>query len=121
MARCNVRYVDVFPAFAAPQNDVGYAAMSGHLADTAKTTKLTQCMVRPCGARDFDELVVSGLASMYQTSDWSIAPGHHGYQRACELISGQASAGYQGHQGSRAPGRPNLHLLSFSRRPRRVS
>ena len=32
-------------------------------------------MVRPCGARDFDELVVSGLASMYQTSDWSICFG----------------------------------------------
>jgi hypothetical protein len=27
---------------------------------------------------------VSGLASMYQTSDWSLAPGRHGYQRACE-------------------------------------
>src|SRR5262249_43270742 len=28
---------------------------------------------------DFDELVASGLASMYQTSDWSLAPGRHGY------------------------------------------
>ena len=39
----------------------------------------------------FVELVVSGLASMYPASDWSLAPGHHGYQRAGELISGQAS------------------------------
>ena len=30
---------------------------------------------------------------MYPASDWSIAPGHHGYQRACDLISGQASSG----------------------------
>ena len=60
---------------------------------------------------NFDEPAVSGLASMYPASDWSIAPGHHGYQRACELISGQASAGQMGHQGSQAPGRPNLHLL----------
>src|SRR6516162_1525532 len=62
---------------------------------------------------NFDEPAVSGLASMYPASDWSIAPGHHGYQRACELISGQASAGQMGHQGSQAPGRPNLHLLSI--------
>src|ERR1700720_1486533 len=30
---------------------------------------------------------------MYQTSDWSLAPGRHGYQRACELISGKGSSG----------------------------
>ena len=36
----------------------------------------------------------SGLASMYPASDWSVAcSGHHGYQRACGLISGQASIG----------------------------
>jgi len=40
---------------------------------------------------DFAELAVSGLASMYPAFDWSIfAPGHHGYQRACDLISGKA-------------------------------
>jgi hypothetical protein len=43
---------------------------------------------------DFAELAVSGLASMYPVSDWScFAPDHHGYQRACVLISGQASIG----------------------------
>jgi hypothetical protein len=41
---------------------------------------------------DFAELAVSGLASMYPVSDWScFAPDHHGYQRACDLINGQAS------------------------------
>jgi hypothetical protein len=48
------------------------------------------------------------------------APGHHGYQRACDLISGQASMGHFGHQGSHAPGRTNLHVVLSSRRPRQV-
>jgi hypothetical protein len=41
------------------------------------------------------------------------APGHHGYQRACDLLNGQALAGHLGHQCSHAPGRPNLHLSYF--------
>jgi hypothetical protein len=42
----------------------------------------------------FVGLVVSGLASMYPVSSWScFAPDHHGYQRACVLITGQASIG----------------------------
>src|SRR5260221_2021393 len=54
-------------------------------------------MVRPRVARRFRRIGGGGLASMYPASDWSIgacgAPGHHGYQRACVLISGQASIG----------------------------
>ena len=43
---------------------------------------------------DFAELAVCGLASMYPVSDWScFASDHHGYQRACDLITGQASIG----------------------------
>ena len=42
---------------------------------------------------DFAELAVSGLASMYPAFDWSVAPGHHGYQRACDLIMRQTSIG----------------------------
>ena len=35
---------------------------------------------------DFNELVVSGLASMYPAFGWRrFAPGHHGYQRVCDL------------------------------------
>jgi hypothetical protein len=34
----------------------------------------------------------------------SCAPGHHGYQRACDLITGKASRGHLGHQCSHAPG-----------------
>ena len=44
----------------------------------------------------FVDLVVSGLASMYPVSSWSyFAPDHHGYQRACDLINGQASTGHR--------------------------
>jgi hypothetical protein len=44
--------------------------------------------------------------------DWSVVlRAHHGYQRACVLITGQASMDHLGHQVSHAPGRPNLHLL----------
>jgi len=96
------------------------SAYVGHRIGITECPLLTQCMVRPCVARRFDELVVSGLASMYQTSDWSLAPGHHGYQRA-GVISGKASTDHLGHQCSHAPGRPNLHLISSSRRPRRVT
>src|ERR1700722_13819781 len=48
-------------------------------------------MVRPCVARELCRFGGSGLASMYPAFDWSVAPGHHGYQRACDLISGKAS------------------------------
>jgi hypothetical protein len=33
---------------------------------------------------------------LHRIFDWSVAPGHHGYQRACVLISGQASTGPSG-------------------------
>src|SRR6516225_4645798 len=35
-------------------------------------TKMTQCMVRPCGARGFVNSGRCGLASMYPASDWSV-------------------------------------------------
>ena len=43
--------------------DPGQARLAGVL--------LTQCMVRPCVARSFVDLVF-GLASMYPASDWSV-------------------------------------------------
>ena len=65
---------------------------------------------------------VSGLASMYPAFGWSIA------LRAIMDISARAISladrprqGHSGHQCSHAPGRPNLHLVSSSRRPRQVS
>src|SRR5271163_2446397 len=51
-------------------------------------------MVRPCVARGFRRSVgYAVLHQMYPASFWSVAPGHHGYQRACVLISGPASSG----------------------------
>ena len=71
---------------------------------------------------DFAELAVSGLASMYPAFDWSVV------LLAIMDISARASslaerprAGHLGHQCSHAPGRPNLHLVLSSRRPRRVA
>ena len=55
---------------------------------------MTQCMVRPCVARGFRR---SGDAVLHQCIRPLVgaccAPGQHGYQRAFELISGQASKG----------------------------
>ena len=76
-------------------------------------------MVRPCVARRSRRMGGGGLASMYLASDWGmLAPGHHGCQRACVLITGQALTGHRGHQFSHVLGRPILHLVSSSRRPR---
>jgi len=83
-----------------------------HPASGSKMTRVTQCMVRPRGARGFRRSGRCGLASMYPAFDWSVVlRAHHGYQRASVLITGQASTDHLGHQVSRAPGRPNLHLL----------
>ena len=51
-------------------------------------------MVRPCVARGFRRSV--GFGSCINVSGLRLelcAPGHHGYQRACVLITGKASSG----------------------------
>jgi hypothetical protein len=74
-------------------------------------------MVRPCVARGFRRSV--GFAVLHQCirpligACW--APGHHGYQRACDLITGQASSGPFGspvcaHAGKTDP--PSRLILS---------
>ena len=69
----------------------------------------------------FDDLTDVGLASMYPAFDWSVCvPGHDGYPRARDLMSRQASIGpSEERQCSHAPGRPILHFVSITRRPRR--
>src|SRR6266568_4199068 len=76
-------------------------------------------MVRPCVASGFVELVVNGLASMYPAFDWSVVllAIMDISARACSLTD-KPQRGHLGHQCSHAPGRPNLHLVSSSRRPR---
>ena len=83
-----------------------------------------------------DPNVWSGRALQEVSSTWQIAvlhqcirpligaccaPGHHGYQRAFELISGQASNGPFGSPVFACAGKTDPPLLSqSSRRPRRV-
>ena len=50
-------------------------------------------MVRPCGARVLIDLADAVLHQCIRPRVGACAPGHHGYQRACDLISGQASNG----------------------------
>jgi hypothetical protein len=68
---------------------------------------------------DFAELAVSDLASMYPVSNWSCL------LRTIMDISARAISltdrprlDHLGHQCAHALGRPNLHLVSSSRRPR---
>ncbi len=42
---------------------------------------------------DFVELAVAVLHQCIRPLIGAFAPGHHGYQRACVLVSGQASIG----------------------------
>jgi len=50
--------------------------------------KLTkECMVRPCVAREFVDLAVAVLHQCIRPLVGAFAPGHHGYQRACGLVS----------------------------------
>src|ERR1700687_521641 len=99
--------------------NVRLSGKTGSDGRAVKVTRLTRMYGPAVRCKRFVDLVVSGLASMYPVSSWScFAPDHHGYQRACDLISGQASTGHPGHQCSHAPGRPILHLYLSSRRPR---
>ncbi len=82
---------------------------------------VTRCMVRPCVARGFCR--AGGCAVLHQC----IRPLVGGdVLRAIMDISARAISladrprtGHSGHQCSHAPGRPILHLVSSSRRPRR--
>jgi len=55
---------------------------------------------------------------MYPTSVGALAPGHHGYQRAFDLIICQASSGPLGSPVFDHAGKTGLHCISTSRRPR---
>jgi len=82
--------------------------------DIGEPTRLTRMYGPAVRASGFAELAVSGLASMYPALIGANAPGHHGYQRACVLISGQASIGPFGLPVFACAERPNLHLVSSS-------
>ena len=74
-------------------------------------------MVWPCVAREFRRS--GGFAVLHQCIRPLIgarcAPGHHGYQRACVLITGQASIGPFGSPGFAGAGKtgpPSRLILS---------
>src|SRR6516165_3206121 len=79
-------------------------------------------MVRPCVARGFVDPVATVLHQCIRTLLGAhCAPGHHGYQRACDLISGQASTGPLGPPVFASAGKTDFSIIiSSSRRPRRV-
>jgi len=75
-------------------------------------------MVRPCVARDFDEVAVSGLHQCIRPLIGVHATGHHGYQRACDLISRKVSSGPLGSPVFACAGKTVLPSRLISRRPR---
>ena len=80
------------------------------------------CMVRPCGARGFGDLVDAVLHYCIRPLIGAFAPGHHGYQRACDLILGQASNGLVGSPVFARAGKTDHSIVvSSSRRPRRLT
>jgi hypothetical protein len=95
---------------------------NGHATPLGRGRLLTQCMVRPCVARRFRR--AGGKRSCINVSGlWLEA-----VLRAIMDISAPATSladrprlDHLGHQFLQAPGRPNLHLFSSSRRPRQVS
>jgi hypothetical protein len=78
--------------------------------------ELPQCMVRPCVARGFRRAVgYSVLHQCIRPQFGAYAPGHHGYQRTCVLITGQASSGLFGVPVCASAGKtvpPTLLILS---------
>ena len=86
-------------------------AMSGLLQN--RTT--TSCMVRPCVARSFVDLVF-GLASMYPASDWSLCCSGPSWISARGRSHWRTGLrGQRDHQFSIAPGRPaSISLLPLA-------
>ena len=80
------------------------------------TSSLPVAKVRPCVARGFRRSVGSSvLHQCIRPLIGACAPGHHGYQRACVLISGQASSGPFGSPVFACAGKtgpPSLLILS---------
>lgn len=71
---------------------------------------LTQCMVRPWGARRFRRSGRCGLASMYPASVWSaVLRAIMDISAHVIWLADRPRPGHLGHQGSHVPGRPILH------------
>src|SRR6201982_4272160 len=55
---------------------------------------------------------------MYPAFLWSVLLAIMDISAPASSLPERPRSGHLGHQGSHAPGRPNLHLVSSSRRPR---
>jgi hypothetical protein len=85
--------IATFPCAANSGRHRGIADMAGLVAGSTRS-RMTQCMVRPRVARGFVNLADAVLHQCIRPLIGARgAPGHHGYQRACDLITGQASTG----------------------------
>src|ERR1700682_1192210 len=100
----------------AASRDVRSSGQSRSGVEAPPLPSLTHMYGPAVRCKRFVDLVVSGLASMYPVSSWSrFAPDHHGYQRACDLINGQASTGPCGSPVFACAGKtdpPSLLILS---------
>src|ERR1700694_3057039 len=100
----------------AASRDVRSSGQSRSGVEAPPLPSLTRMYGPAVRCKRFVDLVVSGLASMYPVSSWSrFAPDHHGYQRACDLINGQASTGPCGSPVFACAGKtdpPSLLILS---------
>ena len=83
---------------------------------------MTQCMVRPCVASGFRR--AGGKRSCIDVSGRCatrvVLLAIMGISARASSLCDRPRLGQLGHQCSHAPGRPNVHLVSSSRRPRRV-
>src|SRR5713226_2045792 len=90
----------------------------------SKMTRLTQMYGPAARRKRFSSIWrICGLASMYPASDWSafVLPAIMDISARAISLADRPRRGHLGHQCSHAPGRPILHLVSSSRRPRRVT
>jgi hypothetical protein len=84
--------------------------MSGVGGTIVKTALLTPMYGPAVRCKRFVELAVSGLASMYPVSDWSMCSGPSWISaRTRSHYRTGLNGGHLGHQCSHAPGRPILH------------
>jgi len=95
-----------------------YTGLVRHACETSKMT----LMYGPAARRKrFSSICrLCGLASMYSASRWSVTCSGPSWISARAIsLADRPRTGHSGHQCSHAPGRPILHLVSSSRRPRR--
>lgn len=102
---------------AATKTSLSALTRRGDFAASLRLACSTQCIVRPCVARSFAELSVS-FGSMYPAFDCSgLCAKPMDISTRAIFLAAWPRPSHSGHQYSHAPGRPNFHFVSSSRRP----